>query len=262
MAEGWIKLHRAIQEHWLWDDEPFTRGQAFIDLLLMVNHKDKKIMFNGELIEVKKGSKITSLRQLSDRWKWSTNKVKKYLEQLQKDGMINYKSDNKKTLLTIENYSVYQGQGNTEETQKKQERNTDETEKEHRSDTEEIQKKFKSDAEENQKKTNKNDKEYIKNDKECNKKEKEWEEGEECKEKVPSLPPLSFPTQTHEKFYEQWGENSYRTWFMEAIVVEGEIIKISVSQNFKKEILISNYKEYLEILTGKKIEINDYSERD
>ena len=249
MAEGWIKLHRAIQEHWLWDDEPFTRGQAFIDLLLMVNHKDKKIMFNGELIEVKKGSKITSLRQLSDRWKWSTNKVKKYLEQLQKDGMINYKSDNKKTLLTIENYSVYQGQGNTEETQKKQERNTDETEREHRSDTEENQKKFKSDAEENQKKTNKNDKEYIKNVKE----REEWEEGEE--EKVPSLPPLSFPTQIHEKFYEQWGEVAYRTWFYDAVVVEGEIITISSPDNFKNEILRSKYKEDLEILTGKKVEI-------
>lgn len=255
MAEGWIKLHRAIQEHWLWDDEPFTRGQAFIDLLLMVNHKDKKIMFNGELIEVKKGSKITSLRQLSDRWKWSTNKVKKYLEQLQKDGMINYKCDNKKTLLTIENYGVYQGQGNTEETQKKQERNTEETEKEHRSDTEEIQKKFKSDAEENQKKTNKNDKEYIKNDKECNKKEKEWEEGEEYKEESPSLPPLSFPTQTHKKFYEQWGENSYRTWFMDATVVEGEIINISSPESFKNEILRSKYKDYLERITGKKVDI-------
>ena len=238
MAEGWIKLHRAIQEHWLWDDEPFTRGQAFIDLLLMVNHKDKKIMFNGELIEVKKGSKITSLRQLSDRWKWSTNKVKKYLEQLQKDGMINYKSDNKKTLLTIENYGVYQGQGNTEETQK-----------EHRSDTEENQKKFKSDAEENQKKTNKNDKEYIKNVKE----REEWEEGEE--EKVHSLPPLSFPTQIHEKFYEQWGEVAYRTWFYDAVVVEGEIITISSPDNFKNEILRSKYKEDLEILTGKKVEI-------
>lgn len=238
MAEGWIKLHRAIQEHWLWDDEPFTRGQAFIDLLLMVNHKDKKIMFNGELIEVKKGSKITSLRQLSDRWKWSTNKVKKYLEQLQKDGMINYKSDNKKTLLTIENYGVYQGQGNTEETQK-----------EHRSDTEENQKKFKSDSEENQKKTNKNDKEYIKNVKE----REEWEEGEE--EKVPSLPPLSFPTQIHEKFYEQWGEVAYRTWFYDAVVVEGEIITISSPDNFKNEILRSKYKEDLEILTGKKVEI-------
>ncbi|MDU7453065.1 hypothetical protein [Clostridium saudiense] len=238
MAEGWIKLHRAIQEHWLWDDEPFTRGQAFIDLLLMVNHKDKKIMFNGELIEVKKGSKITSLRQLSDRWKWSTNKVKKYLEQLQKDGMINYKSDNKKTLLTIENYGVYQGQGNTEETQK-----------EHRSDTEENQKKFKSDAEENQKKTNKNDKEYIKNVKE----REEWEEGEE--EKVPSLPPLSFPTQIHEKFYEQWGEVAYRTWFYDAVVVEGEIINISSPDGFKNEILRSKYKDYLERITGKEVEI-------
>ena len=238
MAEGWIKLHRAIQEHWLWDDEPFTRGQAFIDLLLMVNHKDKKIMFNGELIEVKKGSKITSLRQLSDRWKWSTNKVKKYLEQLQKDGMINYKSDNKKTLLTIENYGVYQGQGNTEETQK-----------EHRSDTEENQKKFKSDAEENQKKTNKNDKEYIKNVKE----REERKEGEE--EKVPSLPPFSFPTNTHKKFYEQWGEVAYRTWFYDAVVVEGEIITISSPDNFKNEILRSKYKEDLEILTGKKVEI-------
>ena len=226
MAEGWIKLHRAIQEHWLWDDEPFTRGQAFIDLLLMVNHKDKKIMFNGEL------------RQLSDRWKWSTNKVKKYLEQLQKDGMINYKSDNKKTLLTIENYGVYQGQGNTEETQK-----------EHRSDTEENQKKFKSDAEENQKKTNKNDKEYIKNVKE----REEWEEGEE--EKVPSLPPLSFPTQIHEKFYEQWGEVAYRTWFYDAVVVEGEIINISSPDGFKNEILRSKYKDYLERITGKEVEI-------
>ena len=43
---------------------------------------------------------------------------------------------------------------------------------------------------------------------------------------------------------------------MDAKVVEGEIIKISVSQNFKKEILISNYKEYLERLTGKKVEID------
>ena len=49
---------------------------------------------------------------------------------------------------------------------------------------------------------------------------------------------------------------------MDTIVVEGEIIKISVLQNFKKEILISNYKEYLEILTGKKIEISEYFEGD
>ena len=99
------------------------------------------------------------------------------------------------------------------------------------------------------KKTNKNDKEYIKNVKE----REEWEEGEE--EKVPSLPPLSFPTQIHEKFYEQWGEVAYRTWFYDAVVVEGEIINISSPDGFKNEILRSKYKDYLERITGKEVEI-------
>lgn len=99
--------------------------------------------------------------------------------------------------------------------------------------------------------TNKNDKN---NNNDNNVKEREeWEEGEE--EKVPSLPPLSFPTNTHKKFYEQWGEDSYMTWFMDAVVIEGEVINISSPYSFKNEILRSKYKEYLEILTGKKVEI-------
>ena len=56
LVEGWLKLYRSIQNHWLWEDKPFSRGQAFVDLLLMANHKDNKILFNGELIEVKRGS--------------------------------------------------------------------------------------------------------------------------------------------------------------------------------------------------------------
>ena len=46
-------------------------------------------------------------------------KVKKFLEQLEKDEMITFKSDTKKTLITIENYSVYQDRGNSEETDKR-----------------------------------------------------------------------------------------------------------------------------------------------
>ena len=33
-ASGWIKVSRAIQEHWVWDEKPFSKGQAWIDLLL------------------------------------------------------------------------------------------------------------------------------------------------------------------------------------------------------------------------------------
>ena len=142
MVEGWLKLYRSIQNHWLWEDKPFSRGQAFVDLLLMANHKDNKILFNGELIEIKRGSRITSLRQLSDAWGWSTTKVKKFLELLEKENMITVKSDNKKTLVTIENYGVYQEVGNTEETQEKQQSNTEVTQKK-------KQKKFKRNSKKN-----------------------------------------------------------------------------------------------------------------
>ncbi len=152
---GWQKIYRDIQDHWLWEDKPFSRGQAWIDLILLVNHEDNKTLIDGELIEVKRGSKITSLRKLADQWGWSTTKVKKFLELLQKEQMIKFESDNKKTLVSIENYSVYQSKDNTENTVKKQSDNTEVT-----------QKNFKSNSEVIQKKTNKNDKEYIKNDKE------------------------------------------------------------------------------------------------
>ena len=65
----------------------------------MVNHQDNKIMLGGDLIEIKRGQRVTSLRQLADRWKWSRTKVSKFLEVLSKDNMIEYKSDTKKQCL-------------------------------------------------------------------------------------------------------------------------------------------------------------------
>ena len=40
--QGYIKLYRSIFNHWLWQDKPFSRGQAFVDLILLANYKDKK----------------------------------------------------------------------------------------------------------------------------------------------------------------------------------------------------------------------------
>lgn len=107
---GWIKLHRKIMESDIWQgDEPFDHKSAWIDLLLMANHKDKKLMFGGQIITVKAGQKITSLVKLAERWGWSRNKVTRYLDGLQEMGMIDRKSDNKKTLINIVNYNIYQG---------------------------------------------------------------------------------------------------------------------------------------------------------
>ncbi|GKX65617.1 hypothetical protein [Inconstantimicrobium mannanitabidum] len=108
MAEGWIKLHRGITNNPLWTQDVFSRGQAWVDLLLMVNHEDKKILFDGGLVECKRGERILSIRHLSERWKWSRDKTKRFLDLLQSDGMITYKTDHKKTIVNVVNYSVYQ----------------------------------------------------------------------------------------------------------------------------------------------------------
>lgn len=109
MSCGWIKLHRKLQDCWIWQEkEPFDKRSAWVDLLLSANHSDKKILFNGELIIVKRGQVLTSIRKLSAKWSWSVNRVYRYLRLLESDNMLIKESDNDKTLLTIVNYEVYQ----------------------------------------------------------------------------------------------------------------------------------------------------------
>ena len=106
---GWIKLHRKLQDCWIWlEKEPFDKRSAWVDLLLTANHSDKKILFNGELITVKRGQILTSIRKLAERWKWSYDKTSRFLKLIESDGMLRKESDNCRTLLTIENYEVYQ----------------------------------------------------------------------------------------------------------------------------------------------------------
>ena len=144
MAYGWICVHRKIQDNIIWDDKPFSRGQAWVDLLLLANHEDKQILFDGNVIDIKRGEKITSLRKLSERWGWSITKVKKFLNLLSDEKMISYKSDSKKTVYNIVNYEVYQDnentKNNTEITLKENRNNTEITLKENRNNTERKQK--------------------------------------------------------------------------------------------------------------------------
>lgn len=112
--QGWVSIHRSIYDNWIWDSkEEFDMRSAWIDLLLMANHEDKKVLIDGNLELVKRGQRITSIRKLCSRWKWSRTKVNNFLKLLEKDNMITLKIEPaKKTVITIVNYSLYQD-GNT-----------------------------------------------------------------------------------------------------------------------------------------------------
>lgn len=115
---GWIKIHRDILYHEIWSDKPFSKGQAWIDLILLANHSDNKCMVGNNVEEIKRGSFITSELKLMDRWGWGRKKVQLFLKFLESESMIVRNANNKRTAITIVNYDVYQYQGTAKEQQK------------------------------------------------------------------------------------------------------------------------------------------------
>ena len=105
---GWIKLHRSIKDNWVWEDTPFSYGQAWIDLLMRANHAESKTLFNAKLITIEQGAFITSVRKLCVEWGWSKDKTLKFLRTLEADGMIQRDSDNQRTKITVVNWGKYQ----------------------------------------------------------------------------------------------------------------------------------------------------------
>ena len=133
--QGWVKLHRSLLEHWLHEDKPFCRFGAWVDLILLANHEEKKFLATTGLITIKCGQLLTSYRSLSERWGWSKDKVSHFLNTLESDGMIQRNQDKSRTLLTIVNYSVYQNTQDTFRTQIGQESDGERTENGQQSDS-------------------------------------------------------------------------------------------------------------------------------
>lgn len=106
--QGYILLNRSIQDNWLWQEYPFSYGQAWIDLLMLANFEDYKTAYKGEIIICKRGDVNYSISYLANRWKWDRKTVRKFLSLLESDGMCITKCTTHRTTITIVNYDVYQ----------------------------------------------------------------------------------------------------------------------------------------------------------
>lgn len=99
-------VDRKLLESELWLSEPFTKGQAWVDLIGRASYED------GDL--TKRGQLLISERDLAKRWKWTRGRVRWFLQGLEKNGMIARTSQRttsqptQGTTLTIENYDKYQ----------------------------------------------------------------------------------------------------------------------------------------------------------
>lgn len=99
----------------MWLSEPFTRAQAWVDLLSLANHKDGYIIVAGDRIDIKRGQCGWSMLNLSKRWRWSRGKTKRFVNQLEIDEKIVQQTNTRNSIITICNYNKYQGDDTTDE---------------------------------------------------------------------------------------------------------------------------------------------------
>lgn len=105
---GWVRIDRQIQEHWLWEEKPFSKGQAWIDLILLANHEANKLAYKGGIINTRRGTVYRSISWLAKRWGWSRDKARNFLVTLEADGMATIKATTNQTTITLANYGKYQ----------------------------------------------------------------------------------------------------------------------------------------------------------
>ena len=136
--KGWIKIHRCLLENPIYNCEPFDRTHAWIDLLLLANHKEGYFYKRGIRVDVKEGQVGYDIDSLGKRWKWSRGKVERFLNSLENDQNIVRQKNNVTTLISIVKYKEYQTNDNANEHQTIKQTNTNKNEKKEKNEKEVI----------------------------------------------------------------------------------------------------------------------------
>ena len=106
----YIKLYRKVMENAIFLELPYDRWHAFEFLLLKARRFPTVTILKGKPIKLEVGQLICGEDKLASKWGWSRGKVKRYLDMLENLGMIKKNGTPYGTLITIENYTKYQGE--------------------------------------------------------------------------------------------------------------------------------------------------------
>lgn len=119
MDKGWIKLYRSITDNGIYSVKPFDKCHAWIDLLLLAEHKTHKKIWRGKMTEFKRGDVCLSIERLAERWGWSRGKVERFLSNLNDEEMVSLNVHRNRTVITIVKYDDFQNQQTSERTSKR-----------------------------------------------------------------------------------------------------------------------------------------------
>ena len=107
MRPGWIKKWRKTLDSAIWGLPP-VQYKVSDGLLMLANHESKKMLFDGNEIEIKPGQILSSQKKLCEDLRVTRQNLRSALVALTKLDFLTIKSTNTSTLISITKWHTYQ----------------------------------------------------------------------------------------------------------------------------------------------------------
>ena len=122
---GWIKLHRKLKNSLVFDNPDLLK--VWIWCLLKATHDDYSQIIGLQEVELEKGQFVFGRKVASSELKMSESKAYRLIKKLENMQNLNIKTNNKFSVITIENWELYQSDSNNSEQQFEQQMNNKRT---------------------------------------------------------------------------------------------------------------------------------------
>ncbi|EHD6846326.1 hypothetical protein JQP30_002384 [Listeria monocytogenes] len=166
--DGYIALHRKIIDSWIWQDPEFYRLWSYC--LVKASFKEREIFLGQQIVKLNPGQFVIGREKLEEAMNIGLKNKRtaltwwRRLQKLEKAQMLNIKSYNKFSIVTIENWGLYQGGDIENEQQNEQQTNNKRTTDEQQTNTnnkDNKEKKDNKDNKDNNKRQNKFDEVHL-----------------------------------------------------------------------------------------------------
>jgi len=115
-VSGFFLLHRGWRSNAVFQDEPCTEREAWVWIIEETAYQDRRLRIGKVMVSVQRGQLAVSTRFLSEAWGWHHSKVRRFLNRLENERMIDTHTDTGVTLITVCNYEKYQAPDFTSDT--------------------------------------------------------------------------------------------------------------------------------------------------
>lgn len=130
---NWLKLHRSILSSDVFDNPKILK--VWIWCLCKASHKKHKVSVGLQTVELDAGQFVFGRKVASQELHIPESSLMRYMRRLESVGNLNIKTNNKFSLITIENWRFYQGDTSESGQENEQQMDIKWTSNEHQMDT-------------------------------------------------------------------------------------------------------------------------------